>query len=312
MKFDSKAKQQVFSDSNIVVRLDQLRHQLGMFVISAWSLLLLIGCGGGDSAKDNNGDGSKPGVPTANYAVGKITMEDGSPISGEVKDYMISIYGVSEAGEKVNYSPAVVNGRYKQKLVPGQFSFNPSKIQMQFGNDFFTYNLVPVGSNWNKHRDAAEGIVQDFIWKPIGQAETYGAPADQNNATHWHGMSLGMRFATYREDKKAAAVVPPDGSKLIFTLTPTSKGIDGKDLKPLVIERDWRPKNTTTNADLNDFMPGNYEITGICKLPDGSTKSIVFQGMGDYPNFVNKGKVPLMVDRLIGGMAKQLMSWGLE
>jgi hypothetical protein len=274
------------------------------------SLVLLSGCGGDDAPVA--GAPAAPSTPSANYATGKVTFVDGSQITGDVKDITVTIDGISEAGERVSYSPAVTNGTYKQKLVPGQYRFSTSSIKVHFGENDFNLNLEPVGSNWNKNRDAADGIVQDWVWKPTGQAQTWGAKPDPNNATHWYGMNLGMRYSTYREDIKASAQPLPEGTKMVFTLTPLSKSIDGKDLKPITIEREWRAKDITPNDDLNDFPPANYEITGVCKLPDGTTKAIVFQGAGDYPNYVEKGRVPLQMDNILSGYFKQLMSWGVN
>lgn len=250
--------------------------------------------------------------PQKNIAAGRITLEGGKPITADVDDYLISIHGVSEAGEKVRYSPAVKSGAYKQKLVAGQYKFNPAKIKVRFGETVFTLPLAPVGKRWNKDQDAEEGIVQDFIWKPTGQAETYGRKADPNNHTHWYGMSLGMQAQGWREDLKKAPAKLPAGSKLVFTLTPLSPGIDGRELQPLAIERDWKPDALTPNDDLNDLPPANWEITGVAKLPDGSTKPILFQGRGNYPGYVTKGSVPLEMDKLTGGYWKQLMGWVIE
>lgn len=247
--------------------------------------------------------------PQKNIAAGRITMADGQPLSGDIDDIQIGIRGVSEAGQRVSYAPAVKNGAYKQKLVPGQFAFDPARIKVRFGETVFTLPLVPVGKLWNKDQDAEEGIVQDFVWKPTGAKETYGAKANPNNHTHWHGMNLGMNFSGWREDLKKASVKLPAGTKLVFTLTPLSKSIDGRDLQPITFEREWRPADVTPNDDLNDFPPANYELTGVAKLPDGSTRPILFQGKGNYPNFVTKASVPLEYDGIIGGYWKQLMGW---
>ena len=275
---------------------------------------LLVGCRD-EAAKAQAGAqaGADPLPAQANYAVGKVTFEDGKPLTGDIRDITISISGVSEAGERVQYTPIVKNGQFKQKLVPGQFRFDRSAVKVRFEATEFTLDLVPVGPNWSKNQDAAEGIVQDFVWKPTGQAETYGAKPDPNNATHWHGMNLGLRFTTYREDLKTATVRPPEGTKLVFTLTPISKSIDGRDLQPIVFERDWRPNDVTPNDGLNDFPPANYEITGIATLPDGTTKPIAFQGAVNYPNFVSTGKVPLDKDNILGGgYWKQPFTWVLN
>ncbi len=279
------------------------------FIFTAICCALIAGCGDESANADTGGE---PQVASANYAVGKVTFEDGKPLTGDIKDITVSIGGVSEAGEKVQYSPIVKNGQFKQKLVPGQYYFNRSAVTVRFQEYEFTLDLVPVGPNWNKNQDAADGIVQDFVWKPTGKKETYGAKADVNNHTHWHGMNAGMRYAGYREDLKAGAQKLPEGTKMTFTLTPTSKSIDGRELQPIVFEREWRAKDVIPSDDLNDFPPANYEVTGVCKFPDGATKPIVFQGPGNYPNYVDKGKILLEKDNIIGGYAKYLFSWGVN
>lgn len=248
-------------------------------------------------------------APQKNIAAGRVTLEGGKPLTGNIEDISIRIYGVSEAGEKVRYSPPVKNGAYKQKLAPGQYAFDPAKIQVRFGDTVFTLPLAPVGKLWNKQQDAEEGIVQDFVWKPTGQAETYGRPASPNNHTHWYGMSLGMQPQGWRNDINKAPPKLPAGTKLVFTLTPLSQSIDGRDLKPLTIEREFKPDALTPNDDLNDLPPANWEITGVAKLPDGSTKPLLLQGRGNYPGYVTKGSVPLEIDKITGGYWKQLMGW---
>jgi len=283
-------------------------------------LLASIGCDGDSVTASAAASAAAQGAPgavveavaaQAGFAVGRVTLEGGAAITGDIQDYQISIYGVSEAGEKISYSPIIKNGVYKQKLVPGQYGFEPSKIKVRFGQTDYRLPLVPVGNNWNKNQDAADGIVQDFLWKPTGLRDTYGDKPDPNNHTHWHGMSIGMRYSGWREDTGKAAVTLPEGTKMTFTLTPKSKSIDGRDLQPIVIERAWRFKDTIPTDDLNDIPPANYEITGVLTLPDGTTKAIVFQGRGNYPGFVDKGDAPLETDGY-GGCWKQLFTWGIN
>jgi hypothetical protein len=249
--------------------------------------------------------------PKKNIAAGRVTFADGKPITGDIDDYTIPINGVSEAGEKVSYSPIIKNGAYKQKLVPGQYRFSTAKIKVTHGDTVYTLPLEPVGKLWNKNQDAEDGIVQDYVWKPTGQAPTYGEKANINNHTHWYGMHLGMSFQGYRSDLGKVSVMLPAGSKLVFTLTPLTKCIDGRDLQPFTIEREWRPKDITYNDALNDLPPASYEITGVAKLPDGSTRPILFQGRGDYPKYVSTGKVPLEPDNY-GSYWVQLMGWATD
>jgi hypothetical protein len=236
------------------------------------------------------------------FIVGRVVGEDGKPIA-VAEDISINVYGVSEAGEKVSYSPAVkADGTYRQKLVPGSYRIGRSMIKVRHGEDVFSFPLVPEGNLYKKDRDAADGIEQNFVWKVTGS--TQEGEADPNNHTHWHGMSIGMRFNTYRDDLKKGTTAPPAGTKLIFTLTPTSKCIDGRELKPVEIERQWDPSEIFPNKDLNDLPPADYTITGVARMPDGSTRKILLQGSGDYPAFKQSAKAPLQVDKIIGTMAK--------
>lgn len=250
--------------------------------------------------------------PQKNIAAGNITLEGGKPIQADVEDYLISLYGVSEAGEKVRYSPAVKNGAYRQKLVPGQYAFHAAKMKVKFGETVFLLPLEPVGKLWNKNQDAEEGIVQHFVWKPTGQANTYGRTPDPNNHTHWYGMSVGLMHQGWRSDLKKASAKLPAGTKLVFTVTPLSRSIDGRELKPRVIELDWKPDAVTPNNGLHDLPPANYEISGVAKLPDGSTRPILLQGRGHYPNFVEKISAPLELDKITGSYWKQLVGWATE
>ena len=246
--------------------------------------------------------------PLARHAIGRVTFGDGKPITGDVQDYSIGIMGISEAGEKINYTPIVKNGAYRQKLVAGQFRFWGGTIKVKFGEFVYTLDLVPVGPNWNKNQDSDDGIVQDFVWKPTGRRETYGAKPDPNNATHWHGLSIGMRFQTFRSDTGTISKALPEGTKLVFTLRPTSRSLDGRDLQPITVEREWRPKDITTNDDLNDLPPANYELTGVAKLPDGTTRPIHLQGKGVYPKYAGKGDVTVEPYRN-GGLVNPPFGW---
>jgi len=278
-------------------------------ILSILAAALLASCGG-SAATDDAADTDMEAE--AKYAIGTVTLDGGQPLSGDIRDISIAIEGVSEAGERISYTPIVKNGQYRQKLVPGQYRFSWSTITLRFNGKDFRLPLVPVGNNATKNQDAADGIVQHFVWKPTGFTTATAAEADPNNHTHWYGMSMGMRFATYREDLKDGAVAPPEGTKLTFTAKPLSKAIDGRELQPVVFQRDWRATSVTKNDDLNDLPPADWEITGFATFPDGTKKTIVFQGKGNYPNFVVTGQAPLDQDGILSGYWKQLFSWGLQ
>lgn len=278
----------------------------------ALSTAFLAGCGGSGGGSDDGG-AAAPDAPVANVISGRITMADGQPLRGEIKDIQISIQGVSEAAERVSYSPAVKpDGTYRQKVAGGQYSFGISRIVVQHPTGEYSLTLEPTGNLWNKDRDAAEGIVQDFVWKttgptPYGQSEGLRT----SNHTHWYGMSVDLRPEGYRNDISAVPVKIPAGSKLLFTLTPTSKAIDGSDLAPVTVERTMSD-DVLFDPDLNDIAPASYELSGTATLPDGTTKPMLLQGPGDYPKYKAAVTLPLLKDALIGGYGKHQCTFLVE
>jgi len=261
-----------------------------------------------NSNQSNGGTQSESG-----FATGRVTLPDGKPLGGDIKDISISISGVSEAAERVSYTPIVKpDGTYRQKLAGGQYQFNPSKIKVNFGNHQFDFPLEPVGNNSTKNQDAADGIEQDFVWKvtgptPYGQSQGL----DPNNATHWYGMSVGLRASGYRDDIKAAPTPIPDDTVLVFQLKPTSKSIDEQELQPITVKRKFR-NDSLSNVDINDVPPANYELSGTAELPDGSKKPILLQGKDEYPSYKESISVRLEKDNLLGGMWKHPLSFVLE
>jgi len=232
-------------------------------------------------------------APSPGFAVGRVTMPDGGPLTGDVKDVAIGLYGISAAGERVSYGPEVgTDGRYRQRVAPGQYRFGGSQLTVRLGEREFRLPLEPVGERWSRNRDAAEGLVQDFVWKTTGLTP-YGRSSgpDESNHTHWYGVHVRATWQTWRADTRKPTVPPPPGTKLRFTIRPVSPTVDGQRLEPFVVERDWDPRKG--NKDLNDLPPADLEITGVALLPDGSSKPMLLQGTGDYPNFKPALRVPL-------------------
>jgi hypothetical protein len=240
---------------------------------------------------------ARPRVPAVaaqpGFAAGRVTMPDGGRLGGRVQEVAVSINGISIAGERVSYSPEVGDdGVYRQRLAPGQYRFGTGAVTVRLGEREFRLPLEPVGERWNRNRDAADGIAQDFVWKTTG-ATPNGRSSGQetNNHTHWYGAHVGVRWQTWRADTNRGTTSPPAGAKLRFTVRPLTPTVDGRQLAPFVVERDWDPR--AGNNDLNDLPPADLEITGIVLLPDGSSKPMRFQGRGDYPNFKPALQAPL-------------------
>lgn len=254
--------------------------------------LLVCGCGKSDSPPASSGgspaaSSETPAKSAAGVIAGRVTFPDGKPIDTPGTSPNISIYGVSTAGEKVSYNPAVkADGSYSQKVVPGSYRFGVlCSIDVPMGNDVLKLPLEPVGNAWNKDQDSADGITQNFVWKTTG-VTPYGREngSDPYNHTHWYGLSIGALLEGYRADVRKPVTPPPDGTKFAFTLKPTSKAIDGKELQPIKVERTYDSK-AFHNYDINDVPIASYELSGEWIAPGGAAKPMILQGKTDYPNY---------------------------
>jgi len=246
------------------------------------------------------------------WAAGRVTTVDGSRLGGKLEEVVLSINGISIAGERVSYSPELADdGSYRQRLAPGQYRFGTGAVTARLGEREFRLPLEPVGERWNRNRDAADGIAQDFVWKTTGPTP-YGRSSgpDANNHTHWYGAHVRAAWQTWRADINKGTTPPPAGSRLRFTVRPLSPTVDGQQLAPFVVERDWDPR--TGNKDLNDLPPADLEITGVVVLPDGSSKPMRFQGRGDYPNFKPALQAPLTPGGVGGAYAPLNAGWVVD
>lgn len=283
----------------------------------AFTLLLSIGCGGsaetGAPVPSQESSSESSLEPKGNIIAGRVTMEDGSPLRGDIQEVVISIAGVSGPGERVNYTPIVKpDGTYRQKVASGMYSFSTSLfcyVALLYGDTEFHLPLEHVGRDWNKKRDSEEGIVQDFVLKFTGPTP-YGKSDGLNpgNATHWYGESIGLLASVWRDDIKQSAFKIPAGTRLTFSLKPTGPAIDGSTIGPVTIDRVYMDSFPT--LDLNDLMPAPYQVTGTATLPDGTTKPILLQGRGDYPNFKPSATVPLEKDDR--GIAKFTLNFVID
>jgi hypothetical protein len=263
--------------------------------------------GAGNAPASPNSAG-KP-APRSGYVSGKITMADGRPITTPGAKFNVNLSGVSAAGEKVYFSPIVnPGGAYSQKVPDGIYHMPYATITVPFEGKQYRLKLEPV--NPTGDRESAAGITQDFVWKLTGPKPDTNV--EINNHTHWYGESINCRFNTWRDDIKKSPPPLPPGTRLVFTLKPLTKLIDGSDAKTLTVERDWRPNDVTPNDNLNDLPPANYELSGVAKLPDGSTKPILLMGKGDYPKFNPSTKVLLEPNETMDHFFVPAIGWVTE
>lgn len=237
---------------------------------------IVAGCGDSDVRAD--GAPAAAAGPTPGYATGKITMPDGKPIPVPYEEITFSINGTALHGENASFTPIVnPDGTYKQKLSAGSFKFSAysfATIKLPYEGKKYTLQIEPVGPNWKRNRESADGIVQDYVWKPTGEHPLSDGRID--NFTNWYGGSVGVRMGTWRQDVNKVPGKVPDGATCVFTLKPTvAKTIDGQPAKTLVIERKFS-EQWTNCPNLNDLPIAHYELTGEVQMPDGTKKPMLW------------------------------------
>lgn len=281
-------------------------------------LALIIGCDEGTTpgtstsdASTSNDKSAPPAARTAEsgFAMGRVTMADGSPITAQGADISIDIVGTTEVGARVSYSPPVnPDGTYRQKLAAGFYTFGVCTIELPFEGRKYAFRIEPVGNLHQKDREAAQGIVQDFVWKLTGpQLRNDG---DVNNHTMWYGGSVGVRFGTWRNDINKASTALPDGTPVTFTLKPTTaKQIDGSNAKTVTIERKYSARWKQCDA-LIDIPVAHYEMTGFATLADGTRKPLLFEVK--YAQYAAVQPILFEPDLVMRNVIKPLTGWVTE
>lgn len=226
--------------------------------------LVLAACGAEDASKPQGGAVS-----------GRVTLEDGRPISAPGASATVAIQGVAhKSGERVQYAAAVQpDGTYRQKVVDGSYRVQRASLTLQHeGRTWTFHDLEPVPLVAGD-REASAGIVQDFVWKIRGPRPGSGGRPD--NHTHWYGAPLSLNWALYREDLKKASQPPPAGTVFTFTLTPKGPRIDGAPAETLTLERRWDPARGIDV--LHDLPRAPYEVTGVATWPGGAKEPLLFE-----------------------------------
>ncbi len=258
------------------------------------------------------------------FATGRITMADGSPLPPSVESVYISIGGVSSAGVNVSYEPVVrPDGTYRQQLVPGAYSFRSlwrglsGSVTVRHQGRTFDLPLEPVGNQYSRSRDAADGIVQNFVWKVTGPTPSglQDGP-DAGNHTHWFGMRMSAQPGGWLADfhptdhfTRGLRPTPvPEGTQITLRLRPLTPSIDGRVLRDTTIVRqiEW----TTT---FHDISPADYELTGFATLPDGSRHTLFFRGTeADRLGYVREARVNLEWDSGLRTLGHRTLTYFLE
>ncbi len=250
-------------------------------------------------------------VVEAGHFTGRVTRVDGSPIAVPGAEYRITIAGVTAVGENNTFNPQVgPDGTFKLRLPQGLFKPAYGTITVPFEGKKYSLWLDPVDPVKGT-RESAPGIAQNFVWRLTGPKPDVLNP-DPNNATHWFGSTIPLIATTFRNDIGQNAKPLADGSKIVWTLRPTSKLIDGSEGKPLTIEWKWRAGGSGYDA-LNNLPAANYEVSAVATLPDGSTKTLLLTDMEDN-RYKPKAKLILQPNEALNHYVylPRQVSWAVE
>jgi hypothetical protein len=272
----------------------------------------------------------------AGFASGRITMPDGSPLPPAVERVSISISGVSAAGVNVSYAPMVrADGTYRQQLVPGAYRFGgvwrglSGSVTVRHQGRTFELPLEPVGTDYSTSRDAADGIVQNFVWKPTGPTPSgLQDGLDPGSHTHWFGMRIGTQVGGWLADfhptdhfTRGLRPSPiPDGTQVTLRLRPLTPSIDGRALRDTTIVRDiarmgpnGAPSYGQITTTFHDLPPADYELTGFATLPSGNRHALRFRGTeADRLGYVREARVNLEWDSGLRRLGQRTLALYLE
>ena len=251
-------------------------NRLGARRLSAVAVLFLLlmhvaGCDA-DAAPPAAGESAKA---AANTVAGRVLGQDGNPITAKGVKYTVVINGISSAGEKIKYTPAVAaDGSWKAELVAGTYKRPRASLKAPFEEQVFEYELVPSAAEGDF--TGADGLVCDVTWKIRDPKPHHEENAEPGNWTHYFGGMLGVTFDRFPEGKPQIPTLGPTGTKLRFTATPAGKLIDGSDGKPLTFElayddlfRQVKPKG------LHDLPVARYKVAAVVIAPDGVEAPLV-------------------------------------
>ncbi len=273
----------------------------------------------------------RAGRPERGFATGRITMPDGSPIPPSVERTQIWINGVSSAGRNVTYEPIIrPDGTYRQALAEGQYRFSKGFVTVRHQGRTFQRPLEPVGDLATRSRDAAEGMVQDFVWKVSGPTPNGLAQGPQpGNHTHWYGMRIATQPGGWRVDMTdqghlvnmdRAPREIPEGTRITLRLRPLTPAFDGRPLSETTIERDidrMSPEGRQTyrqsTTTFHNLPPADYELTGFATLPNGSRHTLVFRGTeANRLGFVREARVNAEWDQMLLTLGERTLGYYLE
>lgn len=223
----------------------------------------------------------KPDEPTPvhpGFATGRVLGADGKPIA--LPDVRIEIVhvGLLDDGRDSKTTSAVearpADGVYVARLKPGTYLQPTGRIEFSFNRNRYRLplSLRPPEA---KRQDAADGVMQDFVWKLDGNRP--GEKGDKTRPESWIGGSISPEYQSYRRDLNRTLRPPPVGTKVVFALVPTTPLADGSKGAPRTAIRTYNPTFTGLNDPMIVDLPlAFWEVQGEEIYPDGGRQPVLF------------------------------------
>lgn len=174
-----------------------------------------------------NNSEAKPG-----WILGNITDSAGKPITGAT--FEVAAFGTTiQGGQRAEFRLEVNDkGHFEQEVPDGLYAVTAYVIKEYAGSRF----RLPLYPNDGKHAltklGSKSGIVKDFTWKLTG-LQPGGDPKNQSS---YYGQTVRLYDANYLgEDNEKLYGTFGKEAKVIVTLTPNRKMIDGNEGKPITI-----------------------------------------------------------------------------
>ena len=229
--------------------------------------------GAEESGSSRRDPRAKPG-----YAVGRVLGQDGKPISVPEARIAISFVGVARDPDRdvpaKCYPDVGPDGNYEKKMEEGIYISAAGVVEFPFNGKQFRLALDPVRP-FEGRVESSAGVVQDFVWKLSGPRPGFRQP-DPSQRGQWFGGALIAEYVAYRDDLKKSIPTPPQGTQVVFSLTPTTPLADGRKGEVVTFKRTYIGSSGVSNPVLADVPLAMYTIRGEEILPDGRKANILF------------------------------------
>lgn len=210
----------------------------------------------------------RSGTPEPGIAKGRVTDEQGDPISGA----RLALTGYT-GGSNGHDDGLVTNaeGEYRVEVPDGSYEiFGTGPIT--FEGATYVMNLRPADGDCSPGR-GADGIVKDMVLALSGPHLCFDS-FDPDQPDSFAGATINLLHLSPR-------TLPADASAT-FTLEPVGALADGSTGRVLTFTRTAAGLESSfgtlgTTADLPDIPLGRYRMSGVAVLSDGSQQTLRFR-----------------------------------